>query len=379
MKKIFTTLFLAGIFLSAQSQVLVPAGPLNNYSEVAPMAQTAKGGTHPSTQAVFDLQFQHDLSLHVAGGNAGIIYINGEFWTSRWAQDTVWRFDTNGALLGHFILPNAVSGQGARAFTTDGTNVYASKNSNVIQIINPNTYMPTGTITSSSAVAIRTITYDATANGGAGGFWISNFGTDIVLISMTGSVLATIPAAVHGLTGMYGSAVDNTSSGGPYLWVSNQPGNPGAEIYQLELPSGIVGTQYYDINTNLGTATGLGGGIFYTSGLAAAPTLLTLLQGTPNYIIGFEAPSTVGVDEVNDDFSKSVSVFPSPAYSTVFVNHTANGESLIQIFDVTGKIVFETKSLEQENKIDVSKLTNGIYSVKVSTENGIGMKKFMKY
>src|SRR5690606_5190828 len=126
-----------------------------------------------------------------------------------------------------------------------------------------------------------------------GGFWVGDWSSPIYLISRTGATLATIPAATHGLQAMYGSAFDDVSPGGPFLWVFDQgPLSAGPQaIYQLQLPAGTPTGVMHDVlsDVGIGNPDGIAGGLFIMSDFA--PNMLTLgglLQGTPDEFFVYE-------------------------------------------------------------------------------------------
>jgi hypothetical protein len=280
---------MAGAAFAQKNAKLVTVNPLT--VDAATQTYTAKQiGTPNQTQTLFDVEFNYNVTDSGAGGGeAGVVYTGTEFWVSRWASDTIFTVSPSGAVTDTFKIPGVT---GIRAMTWDGTNIYAGVNTTSIKIINPTTRTLTGTITSAApGVTVRHITYDSTANGGAGGFWVGNFGTNIVQISMTGAVLQTITAATHGLTGMYGSAIDHWTAGGPYLWIFDQGGASQARLVRLQLPSGIPTGLTHDIATDVGVglSASLAGGLFITNALGATRTIVGINQGTPdNQLFGYE-------------------------------------------------------------------------------------------
>jgi hypothetical protein len=245
-------------------------------------------------KALWDIQFNYDVTTAASGdvGMAAALFFNNEFWVSRWASDTIYRFDASGVLISEFVISGL---SGTRSFTTDGIYLYAGTSSNTIYRIDPSLQqLAPPHITSSASVTARFCTFDATLNAGAGGFWIGNFNTDIVAIDMTGNVLSTVLVTTHGLSGMYGAAVDNLTTGGPYLWVFNQGGANNMELTQLQLPSGTPTGLSHDVMSDVGTAqsltSGLAGGAFISNEIVSGKvTLGGLAQGTPNNILfGYE-------------------------------------------------------------------------------------------
>jgi plastocyanin len=90
---------------------------------------------------------------------------------------------------------------------------------------------------------------------------------------------------------------------------------------------------------------------------------------TPHESMGmvgsFTASLPSGLSETNSDVR--ISLFPNPVRSTGVIQYHSDSKnlSLIRIFDLTGKIIYEQKSesaaLDQSIPVDLSELTPGIY------------------
>ena len=81
---------------------------------------------------------------------------------------------------------------------------------------------------------------------------------------------------------------------------------------------------------------------------------------------------TTGIPEI--EYS-NVAVFPNPANSTLYVNGLTQN-STVSIFDLSGKLLF-TK-LIVNNQIDISRLANGFYTIRIVAKSGITTTKFIK-
>jgi hypothetical protein len=372
-KTIALFLFATAVTTSLQAQT----GSANsNNAEVGPNV-SANSGTI-NTQALFDVQFNYDLTTATSGstGCAGIVHLGTQFWVSKWQSDTVFRLDNSGTLISFFNIPLGAGG-GIRAMTTDGNFVYASQNGPEILVIDMVTESVVSTIPLSLAYNARSLTYDATANGGAGGFWISNFGTDITLVSMAGASLSSIPAATHTLTGMYGSVIDNISSPTQKLWVFNQPGATGSEIWQIETATGMLTGVTLDANAAISSTTGLAGGICIATGIATEPSLVGLIQDTPNIILGLELPDPLSVHE--NDNTASAEVFPVPANESInFVVSDMKSSTLqVNVYDVNGKLVKSLLSADKKITISTKEFASGVYTVNIQNGENTIVKKFM--
>jgi hypothetical protein len=74
----------------------------------------------------------------------------------------------------------------------------------------------------------------------------------------------------------------------------------------------------------------------------------------------------------------SLSVFPNPLMKNNILNlkFTLNTSAKIFIYNVTGKLVLVDEITNAENKqINTSALTNGIYMLKISTDNASTTRK----
>lgn len=94
--------------------------------------------------------------------------------------------------------------------------------------------------------------------------------------------------------------------------------------------------------------------------------------------------STLGIEEVADDFSNKFVVSPNPFSDVISIDYDANSVQNVaaSLIDVNGKVIQESKigSDATNNKIslDGSSLKQGIYFVKISDETNTVTKKIIK-
>jgi Secretion system C-terminal sorting domain len=81
----------------------------------------------------------------------------------------------------------------------------------------------------------------------------------------------------------------------------------------------------------------------------------------------------------NSDFEidKSISVYPNPTNSIVTIN-CSNSIQSVQLYDVQGRLLQTQIINNQTTTVDLSQQSNGIYFVKVISENGIKVEKILK-
>src|SRR5690554_1618793 len=284
MKKFLTFSFVVVWCFTISAQNKLPD------AEYSPNSSTVKGYDFTPTEAMWDVLLEFDVTaLTGAAGNAGAEWDGTYFYTTRWASNLIHKYNSSGTtLVQEFSVPGV---SGLRDLAYDGTYFYGGAAGTTIYQM---TFDPPALIgTISSPVNVRHIAYDPTADGGNGGFWVGDWSSPIYLISRTGATLATIPAATHGLQAMYGSAFDDVSPGGPFLWVFDQgPLSAGPQaIYQLQLPAGTPTGVMHDVlsDVGIGNPDGIAGGLFIMSDFA--PNMLTLgglLQGTPDEFFVYE-------------------------------------------------------------------------------------------
>jgi hypothetical protein len=66
----------------------------------------------------------------------------------------------------------------------------------------------------------------------------------------------------------------------------------------------------------------------------------------------------------------SFRIYPNRAGSSLIIQSSLKGQASIEITDILGRIVMQTKLLSGENKFDISDLHYGVYLVKINCLNG---------
>ena len=78
------------------------------------------------------------------------------------------------------------------------------------------------------------------------------------------------------------------------------------------------------------------------------------------------------------ELASSLNIYPNPVSDVLFVEAEMNIEEVV-VYDVYGRRqVAETPSHQEVMTIEVSSLNSGVYFVKVKTENGEVVKRFVK-
>jgi hypothetical protein len=354
-------------------------------AEKCPNFGEAKPQELVNSKALWDIHFSYNETSNTSGdvGMAAAHYFNSEYWVSRWASDTIYRFNSSGTLVSEFTIAGLT---GIRSFTSDGTYLYAGINDGMIYRINPATsnLAPPHITAGGSVTQVRFCTYDATLDAGAGGFWIGNFGTAIEAVDMSGTVLSTIDAATHTLTGMYGAAVDNFTAGGPYLWVFDQSGTNTTQIKQLQLPAGtptaVTRDVFTDFSATHSLTSGLAGGLFVSNQIVAGEvTLGGMIQGTPNNVLfGYEIGTISGIG-LEENAANNVQVYPNPSNGIFTLANTQLTNAEYTVLDLNGRVLKNGALQGTQVNIDLTENPSGIYVLQV-TSNGekLGTTKLIK-
>jgi hypothetical protein len=74
-----------------------------------------------------------------------------------------------------------------------------------------------------------------------------------------------------------------------------------------------------------------------------------------------------------------VSIYPNPS-SAKFILELNNPEkySVLRIYDITGKVIFNDAIKEEKTEVDLSSFANGIYLLQVSSGEKLISKKLVK-
>lgn len=71
-------------------------------------------------------------------------------------------------------------------------------------------------------------------------------------------------------------------------------------------------------------------------------------------------------------------IYPNPVRDLLTVNLESDLERMIQILDVTGKVLLAEKSYNKQTILDVSALPAGMYSVVVTGKDGVATSRFIR-
>ena len=93
-----------------------------------------------------------------------------------------------------------------------------------------------------------------------------------------------------------------------------------------------------------------------------------------------EASYTINDVSVNE-VSSEIKIFPNPVHNTLYIKSKLNNQNTkIEVYNYLGKLLNANQNkIAQHMQIDVSKLSSGIYIIKLKSEDFISQKEFIKY
>jgi|ERR1051326_8466267 hypothetical protein len=81
---------------------------------------------------------------------------------------------------------------------------------------------------------------------------------------------------------------------------------------------------------------------------------------------------------VNEIDPADVSVFPNPATETIVVNAKGMINASVKLYDLTGKMIYQSRVNAPQTSIDAKELSTGMYFLQIQSEKGIFTKKICK-
>jgi hypothetical protein len=129
----------------------------------------------------------------------------------------------------------------------------------------------------------------------------------------------------------------------------------------------MVFDQWVGVDIPLSTlvARGFDPSRFFQFKIAASSDLRTKLGYFDNFF--FYKSDTAGVDQVDGTFFK---IYPNPAQSTWNIESLSSPISVVNVYDITGKLIIEQKVDNISTIIDASGFAQGLYIAKISSTDG---------
>lgn len=126
-----------------------------------------------------------------------------------------------------------------------------------------------------------------------------------------------------------------------------------------------VGGMYFSIFNSYGPSQGyfaFGEELIYYS-------IDNATWGTP-----FNCSLLSAIPDIEDDMD-SLSIFPNPATDRLYIN--CEEKVTVEIINIQGQIVSTYTLADKTNNINISKLSRGIYNLRIISKNDIAYRKFI--
>ena len=137
---------------------------------------------------------------------------------------------------------------------------------------------------------------------------------------------------------------------------------PKVYIEEYDLYKNIEGSPTYCLNSHFGLNTGL---IFFGQFMFEFSSTVELIEVTDNGLIWLSN------EEIE---TPKITIYPNPTENYLFINGL-DKEFLFSIYNSEGKLVQKGKTID---KVDVSELESGLYTIKLLKENQTINTRFIK-
>ena len=237
--------------------------------------------------SIWDVQ----LAINLSSG-FGAEFDGYFFYVTDGFSNLINKYDISGNFIEVFSIPG-VSGLDDLAY--DGVYMYGGTGSTNIFQMDFTSHSLVGTI--ATPFSVRHIAYDENYDA----FWIGSWSSPLALISRTGTVLNIFNILLPTITG---TAYDNVSPGGPYLWFFDRGDTiPGPQlIKQFHINSGTFTSVTHDVlsDVGIGQPDAIAGGLFSTADLVQGTfSLGGILVGSPCVLFSYELLNPIPVELVS--------------------------------------------------------------------------------
>ncbi|MFC2107251.1 carboxypeptidase regulatory-like domain-containing protein [Bacteroidota bacterium] len=290
---------------------------VNNGQDLSPTyRRISNSNTNRNT---WDVQFSFPVA--VGGGEAGCESDGHFIYSSNWNTNEIHKYDLNGVYQSSFVI-SGVGNIKDLAYCKSNGYFYGSDGSNTLFEMNFDSEYLVNTISLPSDC--RAIAY----NDDSDAFYYNNWSSEITMVErVSGNYLGSFAVGSYG--NFYGLAYDNWSDDGPFLWGFSQDGS-GAELVQMQLPSGTQTGFTIDLKALLGS-NGNAGGLFTHSGLV--PGYVTVGGILQNFLVfGLELAEGNPNAEWLTLGKYSGTVYPGGGLEDIDVFFDANGKQSGEVY-----------------------------------------------
>jgi len=106
--------------------------------------------------------------------------------------------------------------------------------------------------------------------------------------------------------------------------------------------------------------------------------LQVVVNGIASDSVAFTPCTNIGIQSPPSSDELEVFIYPNPATNEIRIMNYKFGMKEMKIYNIMGEMVFETKSNNQQTKVDISNFAKGVYFMEVQGEKDVLRKKFVK-
>ena len=158
-------------------------------------------------------------------------------------------------------------------------------------------------------------------------------------------------------------------SGGPF---SNLSSN-GTTVHEYAFRPTVIGCYRLEVYDSYGDGINSGYGAGYFQLIAEDGTQIFRDNGKfgsqATYLMDVTFPA--GIEEITTE----TAIYPNPATDHITIN-TSDNVQRVEIFNMQGQLV--KMEVGEVNSVSVKDLANGLYTLKLTTDNGTSMHKIIK-
>lgn len=152
-------------------------------------------------------------------------------------------------------------------------------------------------------------------------------------------------------------------------------------IVNLYYPNGVpTGTAIPDVCCTLDTINigWLDGELIVTGGVQPYDIVMDTVGNVINVTVtdfdDCQSAASISVDGLNEEFSGSITIYPNPASTELYIDLTESTDKIesVQIVSIQGQVVYRS---QKTNVIDVSDLNEGVYILKIELASGTQLSK----
>jgi hypothetical protein len=240
-----------------------------------------------------------------------------------------------------------------------------------------------------------------------GGMSILSNGGEVWLVSIDSSGLVTSAKDIYGYKNQLGAEIaigdwfgcsiasigdinkDGINDIAVGSYGSDEIPSSSGSVLILFLDSNQTVTSVQEISGTQGGISGLSGGDYFGVSISALGDFNG--DSTPDFISGahgdddgnslagavytcFLSDGTV-TSIRNIDASDNIRMYPNPTNGILYFNHVNSENVMAEVYTISGKIIFSDIRLSNNSSINLTNQPDGIYFIKIKTEEGVFYKK----